>query len=149
MRLMLIVLFAMLCAVSVAADENMSSAGSDLAVIEENLPSKGEPAVNHEDTMIFKPAEWHKNKWQNSPAIIEISEAYINLLFNRPEIVFALRRGIRFDWQDTHEYSDGKVVTIYRLKRTAEGKAHIDYSSVLLEDSTQTASGSFEVEPRP
>jgi hypothetical protein len=138
----------LLCA-NVAMAEDLDAPADDLSVIEENLPDRGEKVVNNEQTTIFKNAEWHKNKWQNSPAIIEITEAYINLLFNRPEIVFDLRRGIRFDWQDTHEYSDGKVVTTYNFRRPTEGKAHIDYISVLIEDSTQTASGSFEIESRP
>jgi hypothetical protein len=148
-RLLLLCAMALLCAGTVTADGDLPVAGGDLAVVEENLPAKGKATVNQQETALFKDADWHKNKWQNSPAIIEITEAYINLLFNRPEIVFGLRRGIRFDWQDTHEYSDGKVVTTYRFSHTAEGRAQIGYGSVLVEDPSQTASGSFEIESRP
>ncbi|PKL47595.1 MAG: hypothetical protein CVV42_12755 [Candidatus Riflebacteria bacterium HGW-Riflebacteria-2] len=151
MKIRLIVLcsLALLFAISAHADVEMSGDGADLAVVEENLPAKGETTVNQQETTLFKDADWHKNKWQNMPAIIEITDTYINLLFNRPEILFGLRRGIRFDWQDTHEYSDGRVVTTYRFSRTPEGRAQIDYSSVLVADPAQTASGSFEIEARP
>ncbi|KAF1081763.1 MAG: hypothetical protein GQF41_2103 [Candidatus Rifleibacterium amylolyticum] len=142
-------LLAVLLCANVAMADGLAVPVDDRSAIEENLPARGETVVTDEKTTVFKSADWHKNKWQNSPAIIEITEAYINLLFNRPEIVFGLRRGIRFDWQDTHEYTDGKVVTTYHFRRTAEGKALIEYRSVLLEDSTQIASGSFEIEPRP
>jgi hypothetical protein len=137
-----------LFAISAHADVEMPGNGADLAVVEENLPAKGESTVNQQEAALFKDADWHKNKWQNMPAIIEITDAYINLLFNRPEIVFGLRRGIRFAWLDTHEYSDGRVVTTHRFSLTPEGRAQIDYSSQLVADPAQTASGSFEIEPR-
>ncbi|GEM_PF-2731439 len=136
------------CSMSANADVQTST-GDDHVVIEDNIRLKGDSALNLKEQSLFKDTAWHKNIWQNSPAIIEITEAYINLLFNRPEIVFGLRRGIRFDWQDEHEYSDGKVVTTYRLRRTAEGRAQIDYLSVLVDAPKQTASGSFEIESRP
>ncbi|MBU1109925.1 MAG: hypothetical protein KKB51_24805 [Candidatus Riflebacteria bacterium] len=108
-----------------------------------------EAVVISEKTEMFKGIDWHKNKWQNMPAIIEISEEYLNLLFNRPEIVFGLRRAIRFAWDEEHNYSDGKVVTRYRFRRLSERQVQIEYQSVLEDDQVQTASGSFIIDARP
>lgn len=105
-------------------------------------------AVKEEKEAEFKDVEWHHQRWQNSPALIEITDKHINLLFNRPEKVFALRRGICFAWQDTHEYSDGKVVTTYRFSRLQDGRAKVFYTSVMTDDPARTASGSFELEAR-
>jgi len=149
-RLLLLCSLVLLHSVSAFAEVDLPLEGDGSTVsVEENNHFNGVSAVNNAQTTLFKDAGWHADKWQNSPVIIEITENYINLLFNRPEIVFGLRRGIRFDWQDTHEYSDGKVVTTYRLRRTAEGRAQIDYFSVLADDPKETASGSFEIESRP
>ncbi len=146
---MLLCSLILLCAAPAFADAQVPADGRDLTVIEENLPvGEGAVVANKEETL-FKDSVWHKDKWQNSPAIIEITGEHLNLLFNRPEIVFSLRRGIRFEWQDTHEYSDGKVKTTYRFKHTGESRAIIEYESVLVEDPKQTASGSFEIESRP
>jgi len=116
----------------------------------ENTSDEGsETVVTQQESQLFKDADWHKNKWQNMPAIIEISEKHLNLLFNRPEIVFELRRAIRFEWDDTHDYNDGKIVTRYRFSRLGERQAVIEYQSALVEDPSQTASGSFTIEARP
>lgn len=114
-----------------------------------NSGEGSETVVTQEPVELLKDADWHKNKWQNMPAIIEISDKQLNLLFNRPEIVFALRRAINFAWDETHDYNDGKVVTTYRFSRVGERQALIEYQSALVEDPAKTASGSFTIEAKP
>jgi erythromycin esterase-like protein len=114
----------------------------------ENTP-KETAAKMSQNSELFKNADWHQNKWQNSPAIIEISERGLNLLFNRPEMVFGLKRGINFAWHEEYKYLDGKVLTSYSFQRLGEKQAVIRYESTLQDAPEHTASGSFIIESRP
>lgn len=110
---------------------------------------KNFPAEKKEDKILSKDkpgTDWHKGKWQNSPAIITINKEEIRLLFNRPEIVFLLRRGIDFKVGDKHEYADKLATTTYLIRSLEESKATIEYESRFADGTT--TSGVFTVTPQ-
>jgi len=94
----------------------------------------------------FLATEWHRKKWQESPAIINISQEEIRLLFNRPEKLFQLRRAQLFVLNENYEYRDDKMSVTYRIERLEPTSAHISYECKSADG--QTATGSFQVEVR-
>lgn len=110
---------------------------------------KNYPAEKKEDMISTKDkpgTDWHKNKWQNSPAIITINKEEIRLLFNQPEIVFLLRRAINFKTGDRHEYADKLATTTYLIRNLDEKQATVEYESRFADGTT--TSGVFTVTPQ-
>jgi len=94
----------------------------------------------------FLTTEWHRKKWQESPAIIDISSDEMRLLFNRPDKLFQLRRAQFFKAEELFEYSDDKIHVIYRIDRLEPPNAYISFDCRSQEGTNAT--GSFIIEAR-
>ncbi len=109
-----------------------------------SLTNDARPRVNlKEKKGMLNSVEWHQKKWQESPAIIDISDRGLNLLFNRPEKVFKLRRGIFFSWGDEYEFSDKTQTTVYKIQRSGSETAEIGFTSHKILEPEVTSKGTF------
>lgn len=125
---------------------NYDFAGTSLKATPTFPAEKTDESLKMKTPTEFASPEWHRKKWQESPAIINISNDEIRLLFNRPEKLFQLRRAQFFRPEEAYEYSDDVMTVVYRIDRLEPPAAHISYE--YKSSDGELATGSFKIEAR-